>query len=78
MVDRLADRLTRAARRQCANPTAFIADRDLFGDLADDERFVTADGRYSDDETLFMPLSDDGETVNKILVYGTFTRRPGK
>jgi mannitol 2-dehydrogenase len=42
VVDRLADRLTRAARRQCANPTAFIADRDLFGDLADDERFVTA------------------------------------
>jgi len=29
VVDRLADRLTRAARRQCANPTAFIADRDL-------------------------------------------------
>jgi mannitol 2-dehydrogenase len=42
VVDRLADRLTRAARRQCANPTAFIADRDLFGDLADHERFVTA------------------------------------
>jgi mannitol 2-dehydrogenase len=42
VVDRLADRLTRAARCQCANPTAFIADRDLFGDLADHERFVTA------------------------------------
>jgi mannitol-1-phosphate/altronate dehydrogenase len=42
VVDRLADRLIRAARRQCANPTAFIADRDLFGDLADHERFVTA------------------------------------
>jgi mannitol 2-dehydrogenase len=42
VVDRLADRLTRAARRQCADPTAFIADRDLFGDLADHERFVTA------------------------------------
>ena len=27
---------------QFANPTAFIADRDLFGDLADHERFVTA------------------------------------
>ena len=42
VVDRLADRLIRAARRLCANPTAFIADRDLFGDLADHERFVTA------------------------------------
>jgi mannitol 2-dehydrogenase len=41
VVDLLADRLTRAARRQCADPTAFIADRDLFGDLADHERFVT-------------------------------------
>ena len=43
----------------------------------DDERFVTPDGRYSDDETLFLPLSDDGQTVNKILVFGTFTRGPG-
>jgi mannitol 2-dehydrogenase len=42
VVDRLADRLTQAARRQCAEPNAFIADRCLFGDLADRERFVTA------------------------------------
>ncbi len=35
-------RLTRAARRQCANPTAFIADRDLSVVLADYERLVTA------------------------------------
>jgi mannitol 2-dehydrogenase len=40
--DRQAERLTRAARRQREDPTAFIADRDLFGDLADDERFVAA------------------------------------
>jgi len=41
VVDRLADSLTRLARRQCEDPDAFIANRELFGDLADDERFVT-------------------------------------
>jgi mannitol 2-dehydrogenase len=30
------------ARRQRDDPDAFIANRDVFGDLADDERFVTA------------------------------------
>ncbi len=40
VVDRLADRLTRAARPQREDPLAFIADRELFGDLADDQRFV--------------------------------------
>lgn len=44
--------------------------------LYDDERFITPDGRYSDDETLFLPLSDDGECVNKILVFGTFSKGP--
>jgi mannitol 2-dehydrogenase len=42
VVDRLADRLTRAARRQREDPDAFIANRDVFGNLADDERFVAA------------------------------------
>jgi mannitol 2-dehydrogenase len=42
VVDRLADRLTLAARRQCEDPLAFIADRDLFGELADDQRFTAA------------------------------------
>jgi mannitol 2-dehydrogenase len=42
VVDRLADRLTRAARRQREDPDAFIANRDVFGDLADDERFAAA------------------------------------
>jgi mannitol 2-dehydrogenase len=42
VVDRLADRLTRAARRQREDRDAFIANRDVFGDLADDERFVAA------------------------------------
>ncbi|MBE2319433.1 mannitol dehydrogenase family protein [Solirubrobacter sp. CPCC 204708] len=42
VVDRLSDRLTAAARRQREDPDAFIADRELFGGLADDERFVAA------------------------------------
>ncbi|WP_336205567.1 mannitol dehydrogenase family protein [Nonomuraea sp. LPB2021202275-12-8] len=40
IVDRLKERLTAAARRQREHPTAFIENRDLFGDLADDRRFV--------------------------------------
>jgi len=38
--DRLAAQLTATALRQREDPTAFIADRTLFGDLVDDERFV--------------------------------------
>ncbi|WP_369056135.1 mannitol dehydrogenase family protein [Kineococcus terrestris] len=38
--DRLAERLVATARRNREDPTAFIADRSLFGDLVDDERFV--------------------------------------
>jgi mannitol 2-dehydrogenase len=42
VVDNLKDRLAANARRQHDDPLAFIADRDVFGDLVDDERFVTA------------------------------------
>jgi mannitol 2-dehydrogenase len=42
VVDRLAGRLMRAARRQREDPLAFIADPKLFGGLADDQRFVAA------------------------------------
>jgi mannitol 2-dehydrogenase len=42
VVDRLADRLTRAARRQRADLDAFIANRDVFGDLVDEKPFVAA------------------------------------
>ena len=42
VVDRLRDQLLEAAGRQHEDPTAFIADRRLFGDLIDDERFVAA------------------------------------
>ncbi len=42
VVDRLADRLTAAALRQRSEPLAFVADRELFGDLVDDPRFTDA------------------------------------
>jgi mannitol 2-dehydrogenase len=42
VVDYLKDVLVPLARRQREEPLAFIADRDLFGDLVDDERFVSA------------------------------------
>jgi mannitol 2-dehydrogenase len=42
VVDRLAARLTESARRQREDPEAFIANRDVFGDLADDTRFAAA------------------------------------
>jgi mannitol 2-dehydrogenase len=42
VVDRLRDTLTAAARRQPAEPLAFIENREVFGDLVDNERFVSA------------------------------------
>ncbi|KEZ76615.1 mannitol dehydrogenase family protein [Salinisphaera hydrothermalis] len=42
IVDRLADELKAIAQHNRDNPTAFIENRELFGDLVDDERFVTA------------------------------------
>jgi mannitol 2-dehydrogenase len=41
VVDRLRDSLMRRARRQRQEPDAFIANQDVFGDLAGHERFVT-------------------------------------
>ena len=35
----------------------------------DPEPFVAPDGRYMTEETIFLPLSDDGINVNKILVF---------
>ncbi len=40
IVDRLADRLRASASRQREEPLAFVSDRELFGDLVDDPRFV--------------------------------------
>jgi mannitol 2-dehydrogenase len=42
VVDRLRDTVVELARRQNEDPDAFIANRQLFGDLVDDERFRTA------------------------------------
>ena len=35
----------------------------------DPRHYVATTGRYVTQETIFLPLSDDGENVNKILVY---------
>ena len=42
VVDRLRDTLTRLARQQYEDPDAFIANRDVFGDLVDQKPFVSA------------------------------------
>src|SRR5665811_1287793 len=42
VVDRLRDQLIARARGQHEEPFVFISDRDLFGDLIDNERFVLA------------------------------------
>jgi mannitol 2-dehydrogenase len=42
VVDRLRDTLMRLAQRQREDPDAFIANRDVFGDLADSKPFVSA------------------------------------
>ena len=42
VVDRRRDELMARAGRQREDPLAFVADRGLFGDLVDDERFTTA------------------------------------
>ncbi len=42
VVDRLRDQVMAAAAAQDTDPLAFIRDRDLFGDLVDDDRFTTA------------------------------------
>src|SRR5699024_8456089 len=42
IVDRLADSLHAIARHNRNNPTAFIENRELFGDLVDNQRFVDA------------------------------------
>ena len=40
VVDRLSDTLVETARRQRDEPLAFVSNRELFGDLVDDERFT--------------------------------------
>lgn len=45
---------------------------DLKGPLFDSEVRDSPYSRLSDRGSIFLPLSDDGETVNKILVYTAF------
>jgi mannitol 2-dehydrogenase len=42
VVDQLRDRVMANARRQREDPLAFVRDSELFGDIADDERFGAA------------------------------------
>ena len=42
VVDPLKERLMELASRQREEPLAFIANRELFGDLIDDDRFAAA------------------------------------
>lgn len=44
----------------------------------DREPFSIAEGRFSDDEDLFLPLSEDGRTINRVLVFSTVSlKSPG-
>ncbi|WP_374307874.1 PAS domain-containing protein [Dongia sp.] len=42
----------------------------------DDSPFVGPGGRYNDDEMLFLPLSDDGQNVTRILVISQSSLTP--
>lgn len=40
--------------------------------LLDSDPFIASNGRYATEETIFLPLSDDGRNVNMILVFSPF------
>ncbi len=40
--------------------------------LLDPTPFTASNGRYATEETIFLPLSEDGETVNKVMVFFAF------
>jgi len=42
------------------------------GLLYDPNSFTSLDGRYIRDESLFLPLSEDGQRVSQILVYAYY------
>ena len=71
VVDSLADQTSAAARRQDRDPTAFLEQRDLFGDLADQPRFVAA---YV---AALLGLTSDGAraTLDKHLSNAGMTKR---
>lgn len=43
--------------------------------LYDPLEYITPDGRWSCESTLFLPLSEDGENVSQILVYSVARER---
>lgn len=42
--------------------------------LLDDEYFARDGDRYADEANLFLPLSNDGRTVNMVLVFTAYRR----
>jgi signal transduction histidine kinase len=44
--------------------------------LFDWETAISPTGKYIEDQTLFLPFTQGGEAVDKILVYSRLTRRP--
>jgi mannitol 2-dehydrogenase len=74
IVDRLKDSLMANARRQREDPLAFIANRDIFGDLVDDERFTAA---YT---SALESLHSRGAraTVESLMGYDRNTPESGK
>jgi mannitol 2-dehydrogenase len=63
VVDRLKDTLMANAGRQREDPLAFVRNRDLFGDLVDEERFTSTYQRH------LASLHEDGAraTVEKVV-----------
>jgi hypothetical protein len=42
----------------------------------DPDPYTSPDGRFIDVEDLFLPLSDDGTHINRILVFGVYAPGP--
>jgi mannitol 2-dehydrogenase len=70
VVDRLKESLMPMARRQRENPDAFIANREVFGDLIDDERFA---GAY---RAALRSLHERGSRATLEALAGQPTRAP--
>ncbi len=68
VVDRRRDRLLQLAARQHDEPLAFVANRELFGDLSDDQRFTDAYLRA------LRSLHQDGARAT----LRSLVQRPGK
>jgi hypothetical protein len=60
------------SREDALSCYSFVRDNRAF--LLDPEPFIGPDGKYNQGEVLFLPLSEDGQWVNRILVYVNVTR----